>query len=253
MVVSKVALNPVPKRRKIAWTWRGPFAAAAPRAETLPPSTPIVHAAEVRRIVLLIDESVRGDYIDWTPGNPYTPELAKLKDKIVNFGPAASGGNCSHYSNAILRFAAARDGLGRTALTNPTIWQYAKKAGFRTAFIDAQAGFNRNPGKLQNFMTTEETRDIDGFYALDEAIAPPALDDHLLDITLRELKSDKPVLIYANKNGAHFPYDHGYPQSARLFRPTMSQTAKDEHAQPRRLVPQRGEVVGRPFLQAAVR
>ncbi len=227
VVVSKVALNPIPKRQTIAWTWRGPFAAAAPRAESMPPRSPITHAAEVRRIVILVDESVRGDYIDWTPGNPYTPELAKLKDKIIDFGPAASGGNCSHYANAILRFAAARDGLGRKLLTNPTLWQYAKKAGFRTVFIDAQAGFNRNPGKLQNFMTVDETRDMDGFFALDEAVPPPALDDKLLDITLDELKSDKPVLIYANKNGAHFPYDRGYPDEARWFRPTMSEVAKD--------------------------
>lgn len=218
---SKVAANPLPQRRQVSWTWRGPFAGAAPRAETSPPRAPVAHAAEIRRIVLMVDESVRGDFIDWTPGNPYTPELARLKDKIVDFGPAVSGGNCSHYSNAILRFGARQDHIGRELLSSPTIWQYAKKAGFRTVYIDGQAGFNRNPGKLQNFMTAEEVRDIDGFNALDEAIPPPALDDRLLDIVLRELQSDRPVLIYANKNGAHFPYDQGYPDDARIFRPTM--------------------------------
>ncbi len=229
VVISRVALNPLPQRQAVSWTWRGPFAAAAPRAQSVPPRSPIVHAADVRRIVILVDESLRGDYIDWKLGNPYTPELAQLKDKIVDFGPAASGGNCSHYSNAILRFTAARDGLGRKLLTNPTIWQYAKKAGFRTVFIDAQAGFNRNPGKLQNFMTAEETRDMDGFYALDEAIPPPKLDDNLLDITLRELKSDKPVLIYANKNGAHFPYDRGYPDAATLVPSDHERDGEGQH------------------------
>jgi glucan phosphoethanolaminetransferase (alkaline phosphatase superfamily) len=228
VVVSKVTINPLPKRRAVAWTWRGPFAVAAPRAEVRPPRAPVIRAAQVRHIVMLIDESVRGDYIDWTPGNPYTPELARLKSNFVNFGPAVSGGNCSHYSNAILRFGASRTALGRPVLTSPTIWQYAKKAGFRTVYIDAQAAFNRNPGKLQNFMTAEETRDIDGFNALDEKIASPDLDDRLLDIVLKELKSDKPVFIYANKNGAHFPYDNGYPLSARQFRPTMSEAHKDE-------------------------
>lgn len=230
VVVSKVTINPMPQRRKIAWTWRGPFAVAAPRAESQPPREPVVRAAQVRHVIMLIDESVRGDYIDWTPGNPYTPALASLKSKIVNFGPASSGGNCSHYSNAILRFGAAREGLGRKVLTNPTIWQYAKKAGFQTVYIDAQAGFNRNPGKLQNFMTAEEARDIDSFNALDENIAPPALDDRLLDIVLKELKSDKPVFVYANKNGAHFPYDNGYPASARVFHPSMSEAMSDTTA-----------------------
>ncbi|HVV60501.1 MAG TPA: sulfatase-like hydrolase/transferase [Pseudolabrys sp.] len=228
VVVSKVTINPLPKRAAVAWTWRGPFAVAAPRAEVRAPRAPVIRAAQVRHVVMLVDESVRGDYIDWTPNNPYTPELAHLKSKLVNFGPAVSGGNCSHYSNAILRFGASRTALGRPVLTSPTIWQYAKKAGFRTVYIDAQAAFNRNPGKLQNFMTAEETRDIDGFNALDEKIAPPDLDDRLLDIVINELKSDKPVFIYANKNGAHFPYDNGYPMSARVFRPTMNEVEKDE-------------------------
>ncbi len=229
---SKVAAAPLPHRSHVSWTWRGPFVGAAPRSETAPPDASVAHAPTIRRIVLLIDESVRGDYIDWTLGNPFTPELARLKDRIVDFGPAASGGNCSHYSNAILRFAASQDGLGRKLLSTPTLWQYAKKAGFRTVFIDGQAGFNRNPGKLQNFMTAEEVREIDGFYALDEKIAPPRLDDRLLDIVEKEIGSNKPVLIYANKNGAHFPYDEGYPKEAALFHPTMSE-AGDESAQAR--------------------
>lgn len=79
-------------------------------------------------------------------------------------------------------------------------------------------------------MTAGEARDIDGFYALDEAIPPPALDDKLLDIVLNEVKPDKPVLIYANKNGAHFPYDQDYPDQARLFHPTMSEAAQDTGA-----------------------
>ena len=221
---SKVAANPLPQRRPVSLAWKGPF---TPRGETNGSAAPPV---PIRRIVLMIDESVRGDYIDWTPGNPYTPELARLKDKIVDFGPAASGGNCSHYSNAILRFGARQDGIGRDLLAIPTLWQYAKKAGFRTVYIDGQAGFNHNPGKLQNFMTAGEARDIDGFYALDEAISPPSLDDKLLDIVLNEVKPDKPVLIYANKNGAHFPYDQDYPDQARLFHPTMSEAAQDNRA-----------------------
>lgn len=206
VAISEAAANPMPGHRAVTLA---------------PHSTPIQH------VIMLVDESVRGDYIDWTPGNPYTPVLASLKSKIVNFGPASSGGNCSHYSNAILRFGASRASLGHTVMTNPTIWQYAKKAGFRTVYIDAQAAFNRNPGKLQNFMTAAETQDIDSFHALDENIPAPELDDKLLDIVLKALKSDKPVFVYANKNGAHFPYDNGYPPSATVFRPTMTESDKD--------------------------
>ena len=48
------------------------------------------------------------------------------------------------------------------------MWQYARKAGYRTVYIDAQAGLNKNPGKLRDYMTLRETRDIDALYALDE-------------------------------------------------------------------------------------
>jgi hypothetical protein len=57
------------------------------------------------------------------------------------------------------------------------------------------------------------------------------VDDTLLDLVVEELKSDKPVFIYAVKNGAHFPYDRGYPESERFFRPTMSEAARDQTAE----------------------
>jgi lipid A ethanolaminephosphotransferase len=202
----KIATVTVLERSGVAWT----------------PGPP-----EVRKIALIVDESVRGDFIDWTPGNDATPELARLKSRVVDFGPAASGGNCSHYSNALLRFSAARGEIGPKLLTNPTLWQYAGRAGFRTVFIDAQAAFNRNPGKLQNFMTVHELKDIDAFHALPADTPPHALDDRLLDIVKDELRGPGPVFIYAVKNGAHFPYDRGYPASEARFRPTMAEAARD--------------------------
>jgi lipid A ethanolaminephosphotransferase len=38
------------------------------------------------------------------------------------------------------------------------------------------------------------------------------------------------VFIYANKNGAHFPYDEDYPEKAKLFRPAMSDSGVDTMA-----------------------
>lgn len=183
---------------------------------------------KIRHVVLLVDESVRGDYIDWRPGNPYTPEIAGLKDRIVNFGHAVSGGNCSSYSNAILRFGATRGDLMQSVASNATIWDYAKTAGFRTAFIDAQAAFLRGPAKLQNFMTADEKREIDLFNAVEESVAPPDLDDRLVDILAETLKSEQPTFVYAIKNGAHFPYDRGYPSTQQIFRPTMSESSRGD-------------------------
>src|SRR5438046_4111232 len=80
-----------------------------------------------RHIVLLVDESVRGDYLDFTPGNPYTPNMPGLRDRVADFGLASSGGNCSQYSKVILRLGGARTDLIPPMRTNPFIWQYARK------------------------------------------------------------------------------------------------------------------------------
>ena len=179
-----------------------------------------------KHIVMLIDESVRPDYLNWKPGNPYTPRLAANKHHIVNYGPAASGGNCSSYSNAILRLGGTRNDISTSIRFNPTIWQYAKQAGYRTVYIDGQSGLNKDPGLLQNFMTMDETRHIDRIVRFN-GIPGPQLDFKLLDAMKKELTSPDPVFIYANKNGAHFPYDEGYPKSQSVFEPTIAQAGKD--------------------------
>lgn len=183
-------------------------------------------SARMPHIVMLVDESIRADFLELTPGSVHTPELARLRANFVDFGPSASAGNCSHYSNALLRFAAARRDTIKTVRTNPTIWEYAKKAGYRTVYIDAQAGVNKNPGLLQNFMSVREKQSIDSFHTIQNVPAEQA-DFELLKIVETELKSPQPVFIYANKNGAHFPYDKAYPSAESLYGPTMSEAGED--------------------------
>ena len=180
------------------------------------------NAPAVRNIVLLVDESIRGDYIDWRPGNPFTPEMAARRDRFIDFGPASSAGNCSHYSNALIRFTADPSDLIGSLRRNANIWQYAKAAGYRTVFIDAQAPVNKNASRLQNFMSVTETRDIDRLVMFDD-VPVPQLDFELLKVVQEELAGPVPVFIYANKNGAHFPYDHGYPADEARFHPTETE------------------------------
>ena len=177
-------------------------------------------------VVVLVDESVRADYINLSPGNPYTPQFAGLADKFVNFGPAASTGNCSSYSNALMRYGVSRQDIVGGVNKNPSLWEYAKLSGYRTVFIDAQAGNISNAGLMQNFMTMQEKSQIDGFYAIRDIPGAEA-DGKLADIITKELAGGKPVFIYANKNGAHFPYDHAYPAEAGIFHPTMTESGVD--------------------------
>jgi hypothetical protein len=177
-------------------------------------------------IVMLVDESVRADYINLSPGNPYTPQFAGLADKFVNFGPAASTGDCSSYSNVLLRYGVSRQDITGGVNKNPSLWEYAKRSGYRTVFIDAQAGNISNAGLMQNFMTMQEKSQIDGFYAIRDIPGAEA-DGKLSDIIVKELAAHRPVFIYANKNGAHFPYDHAYPAEAGVFHPTMAESGTD--------------------------
>ncbi|RWQ55898.1 sulfatase-like hydrolase/transferase [Mesorhizobium sp.] len=166
---------------------------------------------QARAIVLLVDESIRSDFVSLEPRNPVTPQLAELRSRLIDFGPAVSGSNCSLQSNALLRFMAYPRDLIQSVRASPTVWQYAKRAGYRTVFIDAQAGFVTVYGKLQNYMTPAEAISIDRFYKLDNAIRTHDLDDELVNIVLKEMSVGDPVFIYANKNGAHFPYSDGSP------------------------------------------
>ncbi len=205
-----IALQGTPERGDVTWEVYEPPSQNSPK----------------QNIVLLMDESIGASFVDLTLGNQITPELAKHADKFVNFGAAVSGGNCSNYSNAILRMAASRSDIFTSINTHPTIWQYAKKAGYRTVFIDAQAGNISNPGLLQNFMTMKEREGIDTFHAI-RGVEPAQADLQVAEIVANELKSDTPTFIYANKNGAHFPYDHAYPKDQAYFHPTMAESGSD--------------------------
>jgi lipid A ethanolaminephosphotransferase len=176
--------------------------------------------AQARVIILLVDESIRADYLNWHEGNPFTPKLAAHRKEFVSFGKAVSGGDCSHYSNALLRLSASHDNITHSINHNPTIWNFAQHAGYRTIYIDGQSGQNKNAGKLQNFMTDQEASAIDVFYEFDTDVPTHELDFELLKIIDKEIRKPGKTFIYANKNGAHFPYDSAYPARETRFTPT---------------------------------
>ncbi len=200
VVGAKLYASPIPVRQGVAWT----------------PGRRLS-----KSIVMLVDESIRADYIDFTPGNPFTPHMAAVRDRFVDFGPAASTGNCSNYSNVMLRYLASRKDLRRTINQNASIFAHAKKAGYRTVYIDAQAGNITDGNMMQNFMTLGERENIDAFHGI-RGVAAEDADTALMKIMERELQSPVPTFIYANKYGAHFPYDEAYPAAEAPFQPTQS-------------------------------
>ena len=62
---------------------------------------------------MIMDESVRGDYVSLNDAAHNTTPYLKATDNLVNFGVAISGANCSDISRTIFRF-----GMRQTNLPN---------------------------------------------------------------------------------------------------------------------------------------
>jgi hypothetical protein len=170
------------------------------------------------KVIVIMDESVRGDLLDINrPGGAYTGLLPHI-DAMANFGIMSSIANCSTASNVAFRYGATRRGHTADVKGNPSIWQYAKRAGYRTIYIDGQ----RHDGRLHNLMSEEERAEID------ELIQLPAATPHIdRDIEIarrlrRIIENDSELtFVYVNKMGAHFPYEGKYPPEQTPFQPVL--------------------------------
>lgn len=169
-------------------------------------------------IVLIIDESISGNYLDINAPFGVHSNLKQARPgvDIFNYGYAASIANCSADTNVTLRYGGTRADYMRINTTLPSIWQYAKKAGLHTVYIDAQ----RTAGNLQNLMTDTEKKDIDQFVQFDQTSVRDR--DMAAAAKLIELlNDDKSELVVINKVGAHFPVHDKYPDAFMAYRPTL--------------------------------
>lgn len=189
---------------------------------TVGPREPVTLARNAQAIghdiVLIIDESISGNYLDINApfGVHSNLKQAPAGVDIFNYGYAASIANCSADTNVTLRFGGTRADYMRINSTLPSIWQYAKNAGLSTVYIDAQ----RTAGNLQNLMTDSEKKDIDQFIQFDQTSVRDrdmAAAAKLIDL----LNDGKPELVVINKVGAHFPVHDKYPDAFMAYRPTL--------------------------------
>ncbi|WP_372655369.1 sulfatase-like hydrolase/transferase [Halobacteriovorax sp.] len=169
----------------------------------------------IKHIIFIVDESIRADYLDFEENNSLTPYISSNLNRFINFGEASSANNCSGYSNAVLRLGGIKNNLA-TIGQNPTIWNYAKNAGFKTYYVDGQL----KNGELQNFMSGSEFESITQMVQFNDT--PEDLLDHKIAEKLREIvSSDTPSFVYVNKRGAHFPYVESYDKDQAIFLPQM--------------------------------
>lgn len=169
-------------------------------------------------IVLLVDESVAANYLDINNRNGVRSGLQDPPPGVraINYGYAVSVHDCSANSNAVLRFGGTRDNYQQALAHYPSIWAYARAAGLRTVYIDAQS----TGGRLQNMMTASERAEIQDFIQFDDV---PVLDRDMAAARLlaERIANGRPEFIYVNKVGAHFPIQDKFPDELMRYRPVL--------------------------------
>lgn len=174
--------------------------------------------SDPRDLILIIDESIAGRYLDINdPAGVHSGLAAPPPGvEVANFGLAASITHCSFGSNLTLRHGGTRRAYQQMNAVRPSLFAYAKGAGYATVYIDAQ----RTGGAYQNGMDDGERRHIDNFIQFDET---PVLhrDMAVADALIAALANDRREFILVNKMGAHFPVADKYPDSAHIYRPAL--------------------------------
>jgi lipid A ethanolaminephosphotransferase len=184
----------------------------------------------LRHIIVVMDESTRGDLLDINDERG-APTALKGRPDVINFGTMSSIANCSHESNVSFRYGIGRRDYLRQLAVNPSMWSYAKTAGYDTFYLDAQ----RTGGALQNGMTPFELRDIDRHIQVEADVKAQDRDTELARALRRTLsgQAGKPTFVYANKAGAHYPYEGKYPSERGYFHPVLARDYYGNEADPR--------------------
>jgi lipid A ethanolaminephosphotransferase len=185
----------------------------APREQVTLASTP---AKPDYDVVLIVDESVRGDFLDVGAATGVKSNLLGANAAVHNYGLAASGNNCSEGSNMLLRFGGTRDDYRITTDHKPSIFHYAKSRGFHTVYVDGQ----RNGKHLQNGMDAYELSAIDEFIQFDD-VAVVDRDIKIAELISARTRNHVPEFIYVNKVGAHFPVHDKFPDSFMHYTPAL--------------------------------
>jgi hypothetical protein len=189
-----------------------------PREVVRQPVTASRGPALATHVVLLVDESIRGDLLSLArPEVGTTPWLSARRGEIADFGIASSATNCSATSNATLLVGMRpselpdRDGLVRS---KPTIFDHAARAGYRTTLIDGQATDDRPPWAL----TPRDVAALDRWRVLRQErpdLPVSEVDRALLEAVVEATSSAEPSFVYATKRGAHYRYKSVLAPAAR--------------------------------------
>jgi hypothetical protein len=152
-----------------------------------------------RHVVWLVDESIAYHQFQ----DVIAPRLATIEH--LDFGMAAALGHCSAPSNLALRSGVdvRHAGPAMDLRRTPSIWGYARRAGYRTVLIEGQTS-----GAPQNLLLPPER-------ALINEVVPAAgsldTDLRIAGRINRQLRGAGRTFTYAVLRGVHFQYRDHYP------------------------------------------
>ena len=196
--------------------------------DDLPPFS--VSQRPLDNIIYVIDESVRGSNLTLNGyPRPTTPFLQSLETRglLKNLGIGVAAASFSHISNAYLITGHNEfpDDDFRTD-KNPTIFDYAKKMGYETIYIDINQIYlnwlikatRKGPVRsLDRWMndTSFKERNIDLETTKDVGVA------RFLSNLLNEKHG---CFVLVNKKGLHFHYRDRYPDdpASTIWKPVMA-------------------------------
>ena len=180
-------------------------------------------------ILYVIDESVRGSNLSLNGyPRPTTPFLQSLETegRLKNLGICVAASSFSHISNAYLVTGhnAFPDDAFRTD-KNPTLFDYAKKMGYETIYIDIDYGY---------LSTLRETAPDGHVRSLDRWMTEQGFKERHIDLgTTKDLgvarflsgllNEGGGYFVVVNKKGLHFHYRNRYPDDPAftIWRPVM--------------------------------
>ncbi len=180
-------------------------------------------------IIYIIDESIRGSQLSlngyFRPTTPFLQALA-AEGRLKNLGICVAASTYSYITNAYLISGHNEfpDKNFRTA-KNPTIFDYAKKMGYKTVFIDVN----------ESYLTIQTQRStVKSIRSVDQWMTVRSFKERRIDI---DTEKDMAVVRFISdrlneaggyfmvviKKGLHFHYRTRYPDDPayRLWKPVM--------------------------------
>jgi glucan phosphoethanolaminetransferase (alkaline phosphatase superfamily) len=204
---------------------------------TKPDIQPESEAHGARAIVFIMDESIRADALGINGRRPDTTPFLESWPGLINLGTACAPSNVSSTTNYVIRNGLRIEDLPdreRRGMQCPSIFAYAKSAGYRTVMLDGQGV----PGRYLNHMNRHDFEFIDEYWSprQDNADCDPwDFDRAVMERLTATLARRERVFVWVNKYGAHFPYQSCMPpnllaQDGSMLTPTEALMAGREDA-----------------------